>query len=126
MNFRDTLVTCQECGKEFFFTVEMQRQMAERGLEVEIPDLCSSCLMRVRYGGKLHGRIKWFSLEKGYGFIVKDDGAEVFVHRNGLALTEEGTLPHLDEGQEVLFEVSDTPKGPQAVQVTPLYGQAGS
>lgn len=120
MNFRDTLVTCQECGKQYIFTVEMQRKMADRGQEVKIPDLCNACTQRTRYGGKLHGRIKWFSLEKGWGFIVQDDGSEIFVHRDGVLLTEEGTLPLLNDGQEVLYDILETPKGPQAVQLA-LY-----
>ena len=37
MNYRDTLITCEECGTQFVFTVEKQRQMAERGLEVITP-----------------------------------------------------------------------------------------
>jgi CspA family cold shock protein len=121
MNFRDTFVTCEECGKQFVFTVEKQRQMAESGREVKPPALCNDCAQRIDYGGKLHGRIKWFSLEKGYGFIVEDAGNEIFVHRSGITPTEEGTIPNLDEGQEVLYERSETPKGPQAVRVTPHY-----
>jgi CspA family cold shock protein len=122
MNYRDTLVTCEECGKQFVFTVEKQRQMAESGQEVQAPRLCDECKQRVSYGGKLHGRIKWFDLGKGYGFIVQDDGNEIFVHRSGVSPTERGGLPTLEEGQEVLFEVTDTPKGPQAIQVTPYSG----
>jgi CspA family cold shock protein len=122
MNFRDTLVTCQECGKQFVFTVEKQRQMAERSEEVVPPTLCESCTQRVKYGGKLHGRIKWFDPEKGYGFIARDDGGELFVHRSGVPLADDGTLPTLEEGQEVLYEVMDSPKGPQAVQVRPCSG----
>ena len=49
MNFRDTLVTCQQCGKQFVFTVEKQRQMADRGLEVVSPDLCNACTQRIKY-----------------------------------------------------------------------------
>jgi CspA family cold shock protein len=123
MNFRDTLVTCKECGKQFVFTVETQRQMIERGLEVVPPDTCTTCLQRINYGGRFHGRIKWFSTEKGYGFILGDGGNEVFVHRNGIAHLADGTLPILEEQQEVLYDVSDTPKGPQAVKVTPYPGQ---
>jgi CspA family cold shock protein len=122
MNYRDTLITCQECGKQFIFTVEAQRRMAESGQKIVVPDTCNVCTQKVKYGGKLHGRIKWFSLEKGYGFIIEDGGGEVFVHRNGVPLTADGTLPSLDEGQEVLYEVMDSPKGPQAVQVTPYNG----
>jgi CspA family cold shock protein len=120
MNFRDTLVTCQECGKQFVFTVEKQRKMAERGQEVRIPETCDRCTQRTKYGGRLHGHLKWFSLEKGYGFIVKDDGSEIFVHRSGVARADDGTLLPLEEGQEVLYEEKDTPKGPQAVEVTPF------
>jgi CspA family cold shock protein len=120
MNFRDTLVTCHECGKQFIVTVEKQRQMAESGLEVVIPDHCDACTQRVEYGGKLHCRIKWFSLEKGYGFLAADSGKELFFHRSTVQRGGDGTLPALGEGQEVLYELKDTPKGPQAVQVT-LY-----
>jgi CspA family cold shock protein len=122
MNFRDTLITCQECGKQFIFTVETQRQMADKGLEVVAPEQCDACTRRVNYGGRLHGRIKWFDLGKGYGFISEDNGKELFFHRTGVSLTEEGKLPSLQEGQEVLYEVKETPKGPQAVQVTPYQG----
>ena len=122
MNFRDTFVTCEECGKQFVFTVEKQRQMSEQGLEITPPTRCKDCVPRIDYGDKFHGSIKWFNLEKGYGFIAEDGGNEIFVHRNSVVLTEDGTMPQLDEGQEVLYERSDTPKGPQAVQVTPYYG----
>ena len=122
MTFRDTLVTCQECGKSFVFTVEVQRRLAEQGREVTIPELCDDCTRRVKYGNRLHGRIKWFSLEKGFGFITQDDGSEIFVHRSGVPLSEQGTLPELPEGQEVLYEVLDSPKGPQAVKVVPHQG----
>jgi len=120
MNFRDTLVTCQECGKQFIFTVESQRQMAERNREVQTPTTCPTCTQKVRYGGRLHGRIKWFSMEKGYGFIVEDSGAELFFHRNSVSPAPDGSLPALADGQEVLYDVEETIKGPQAAQVTPL------
>ena len=119
MNFRDTLITCQECGKQFIFTVETQRQMADKGLEVTAPEQCDTCTRKVSYGGRLHGRIKWFDLGKGYGFISEDSGKELFFHRTGVSLTEDGKLPPLPEGQEVLYDVKESPKGPQAVQVTP-------
>ena len=117
MNFRDTLVTCQECGKEFIFTVEEQRRQANAQGEVTIPEMCAECRQRIEYGGKLHGRVKWFDLTKGYGFIAPDAGEEIFFHRSGVPLNEDGNLPPLEENQEVLFEVMDTPKGPQAIQV---------
>jgi CspA family cold shock protein len=120
MNYRDTPVTCQECGKQFIFTVEKQRQMSDRGLDIVAPTTCDACTQRLHYDGKLHGRIKWFNPEKGWGFIVQDDGTDIFVHRDGLAPTETGEQPPLPDGQEVLYDTIETPKGPQAVKVT-LY-----
>jgi len=127
MNYRDELVTCSECGKQSVFTVEKQRKMADRGLEVVAPDLCDACTPatpdadreRAHDGGQLLGHIKWFNPEKGYGFLVQEDGSELFVHRSSVAPTADGAPPALAEGQEVLYEVGDTPKGPQALQVTP-------
>ena len=122
MNYRDTLVTCKECGKSFVFTVDTQRRLAGQGQPVAIPEMCEGCMQRVKYGSKLHGRIKWFSGEKGFGFIAQDGGGEIFVHRSGIPLADDGTFPTLEEGQEVLYEVLDTPKGAQAVKVAPYQG----
>ena len=64
------------------------------------------------------GTVKWFSAEKGYGFITPDDGsADVFVHFS--AITGEG-YRNLDEGQKVSYEVTQGQKGPQAAEVRPV------
>ncbi len=63
------------------------------------------------------GTVKWFSPEKGYGFISRDDGDDVFVHHTGI--TGEG-FRSLDEGQRVEFEITDGKKGLQAVNVSKL------
>jgi CspA family cold shock protein len=116
MTFRDSLITCAQCGREFVFRVERQREQAERGEEVTAPKLCPQCRQRVTYGGKLHGRIKWFESSRGYGFIAQDAGDEIFFHRSNVVRVD-GELPPLEEGQEVLYEATETPKGPAAAQV---------
>jgi CspA family cold shock protein len=60
------------------------------------------------------GAVKWFSPEKGYGFITQDDGPDVFVHFS--AIQSEG-FRTLEEGQRVEFEVTQGDKGPQASNV---------
>ena len=64
------------------------------------------------------GVVKWFSAEKGYGFLTPDDGgADVFVHFS--AIQGDG-YKSLDEGQQVEFEVTSGQKGPQAANVKPV------
>lgn len=60
------------------------------------------------------GKVKWFSAEKGYGFIEREDGDDVFVHFS--AIQGEG-FRTLEEGQEVEFEIVEGNRGPQAANV---------
>ena len=61
------------------------------------------------------GTVKWFNSAKGFGFIAKDDGTDVFVHYS--AIKAEG-YKTLDEGARVEFDVVDGQKGPAAENVT--------
>ncbi len=63
------------------------------------------------------GTVKWFSEQKGYGFIEQEDGPDVFVHHSDINM--EG-FKNLAEGDRVSFELGEGPKGPAAKNVTKL------
>lgn len=63
------------------------------------------------------GQVKWFNSSKGYGFIAREGGQDVFVHHT--AIKGEG-YRSLEEGQQVEFEVTNGPKGEQATNVVKL------
>lgn len=63
------------------------------------------------------GTVKWFNESKGFGFITKEDGGDVFVHYSDINATG---FKSLSEGQEVSFDVVDSPKGPKAANVIKL------
>ncbi|MBQ4472761.1 MAG: cold-shock protein [Lachnospiraceae bacterium] len=60
------------------------------------------------------GSVKWFNNQKGYGFIVDESGRDVFVHYSGILVEGFRTV---SEGQEVEFDLVESPKGPQAINV---------
>jgi CspA family cold shock protein len=68
-------------------------------------------------GERLIGTVKWFNASKGFGFIARDGGEDVFVHHS--AIQSEG-YRQLEEGQRVEFEVETGPKGLKAANVKAL------
>jgi len=63
------------------------------------------------------GKVKWFNEQKGFGFIEKDEGGDVFVHFSAI---QSGGFKTLHEGQRVSFDVTQGQKGPAAANVKPL------
>lgn len=169
MVFRDKMLTCEECGKTFFFTVTEQRRLAEQigSDDIEEPKLCRACAGEDEPSGpevleepeprfsrteqvepaavempqefartpdedpvedlfphqeegievKLIGTVKWFSREKGYGFITKADGRDLFFHRADMS---RGERSWPEEGEQVEFQIRRTDKGPEAFNVSLL------
>lgn len=66
---------------------------------------------------QVEGTVKWFNDEKGYGFIEREGGKDVFVHYSAINGAGRKTLK---EGQKVSMEVTQGQKGPQAENVTPI------
>jgi CspA family cold shock protein len=64
---------------------------------------------------RINGTVKWFNATKGYGFIEREGGPDVFVHFSGI---RGAGYRSLEQGQKVEFEVTEGPKGPQAQDVT--------
>ncbi len=62
----------------------------------------------------MKGKVKWFDERKGYGFIVTDDGKDIFVHHSSIQGTGFRTLR---EGDDVEFEIERSPRGPKASNV---------
>ncbi len=63
------------------------------------------------------GTVKWFNESKGFGFITRENGGDVFVHYSAI---QDNGFKSLSEGQAVSFEIEDGPKGPKAVNVVKI------
>lgn len=144
MNYTDTWAT-DEDGNKFVFTVEMKRRLADAGLPIEANFLselgqappparstspASSPSHQVAAPmepdiiqidpetGKYIGILKWYNASRGYGFISRGGGEDIFFHKTSTI----GDPTTLDEGQSVLYDVEERNKGPEATEVEPYNG----
>jgi CspA family cold shock protein len=81
---------------------------------ISLTSTAKSKLYHRRFVIMQRGRVKWFNAEKGFGFIERENGNDVFVHFSAIAMDGFKTL---EEGTEVEFEVVEGAKGPQAANV---------
>lgn len=142
LNFRDRWETDEE-GNKFVFTVEMQRKLSQAGLPVEVAYLDQLPETPVKpvtspakesapkpatkeeeiaapesiqidpMSGKYVGRVKWYNARKGYGFLLRGAGEEIFFHRSNTIDDAE----ELKDGTWVLYDVEETEKGPEATDI---------
>ena len=68
--------------------------------------------------GKYLGRMKWYNSQKGYGFIMRGGGEEIFFHKSNTTYDPD----QIQEGQWILYDVEETRKGPEATDVEPYKG----
>jgi cold shock protein len=90
----------------------MYRQIPVHGSSEESPQVA-----------QYKGTVKWFNNAKGYGFLGREDGADVFVHYSSIQIDG---YKSLKEGDEVEFDIIEGSKGPQADQVTRLKDPAAN
>lgn len=142
MNYTDTWAT-DEDGNKFVFTVEMKRKLDKAGLPIEVESLKelnqSSGSLNAgssRYQepaaadlepdiiqidpetGKYIGNLKWYNSSRGYGFISRGGGEDIFFHKTSTL----GDPSEIAEGQAVLYDVEERSKGPEATEVEPYDG----
>jgi len=72
--------------------------------------------------GKYIGCMKWYNAKKGYGFIIRGAGEEIFFHKSNVI----GDPMELNEGQGVLYDLEETNKGPEAAEIEPYDGDIDS
>ena len=142
MNFQDTWAEDEE-GNRFVFTVEMKRRLAKAGLPIE-PESLGELQEEIRTPqvdvapqerpkksieepetiqidpatGKYLGKLKWYSSARGYGFISRGGGEDIFFHKTNTL----GDPLEMQEGQWLLYDVEERPKGPDATEVEPYLG----
>jgi CspA family cold shock protein len=103
---------CSEVTEVFVVTAETFRFAVFLGI---LPQLRSTIIRRCSNVAK--GTVKWFNESKGFGFLTKEDGGDVFVHYS--AIQGDG-FKTLGEGQAVSFDVVEGPKGPKAENVVKI------
>lgn len=114
MAHRVETIVCQRCGTGFILTETYRQLLERRGVRVLHPRQCPTCFVARGPLPKIQGFVKWFNPRKHYGFLVADDGREVFVHQRQLV----GDDPaELRAGSQVRFHVHHPPKGPEAINV---------
>lgn len=147
MNYTDTWAE-DENGNRFVFTVEMKRKLAAAELPIEPqylkelgeappqseapgpeqpkekaekPEAAVPDIIQIDPAtGKYLGTLKWYNSSRGYGFIARGGGEDIFFHKTS-SLVEPADL---QEGEWLLYDVEERNKGPEATEVEPYSGES--
>lgn len=114
MSIQPKSAICQRCGSGFVLITTYLDLLQRRKVKVIEPLLCPTCFFIEGPLPKQAGKIKWFNPKKHYGFILTEEGEEVFFHERQL-LEDRGRMPH--EDQSVRFHLHYPPRGPEALNV---------
>jgi CspA family cold shock protein len=112
MSDQHKAIVCQRCGRGFMLITTCCDLLRRRGARVVTPVLCTTCLLKGGPLAKQRGKVKWFSPRRHYGFIITEEGKEVFFHQHQFL---GGNQVH--EGQMAWFHVRHAVKGSQALNV---------
>jgi CspA family cold shock protein len=145
MTYSDTWAEDDD-GNRFVFTVEMKRRLAGAGLEItpenvkqlgepprpsesrpkpshrrqETQEAAVPDMIQIDPGtGKYLGTLKWYNPSRGYGFLARGGGEDIFFHKTSTLIEP----TELQEGQWVLYDVEERNKGPEATEVEPYEGE---
>jgi CspA family cold shock protein len=108
------VIECQRCGRGFVLTETHLNMLARRRVKVVIPLVCPTCFYKAGTPPKRQGEVKWFDERKHYGFIVTEEGEEVFFHER--QIVEDGG-GETDQGHTVRFHTRQGAKGVEALNV---------
>lgn len=111
--YRDRTSECQRCGIPFIWTAGEQR--AAGGIE-PTRRLCPACAQLLPAVSRERGMVKWYNLRRGYGFISRSTGEDLFFHRDALPADAGAIEPNL----LLEYGIEHTAKGPQANQIRVL------
>ncbi len=114
MSSQSKAATCQRCGSGFIVTETHRDLLQRRQVKVLEPVLCPTCFLMRGAQPKQRGEVKWFNPGKRYGFIVDEEGEEIFFHKDQILAEKVSNLP---SGQKVRFHVRYRAKGPEALNV---------
>jgi CspA family cold shock protein len=103
---------CQRCGRGFVIVTLYRDLLQRRGIKIKTPVSCATCFRKKGPLPKSKGKIKWYSGRKQYGFIVTEEGRDVFLHKEQI-IGDESLEPL--PGQLIRFHEQPAPKGPEAL-----------